>query len=200
MPSYFSDGQLDSILRVGSCRLCRKKGGLFGWGSMMVAEMNDVQLDVHLRPAPETQAGPAGTESARVINRLKDLPRYLRWTSVNDLNVQRITIRMEDQGNPVRVIQAARLSPLPKGQFLLERNVVLTADGGRRRLSSDQAVWWPDLEMYAVKGNYSLSSDGEVQNGRHTLFHSDLEPITNNEEIAEYEQRVLRTNPRQDRD
>lgn len=194
IPSYSSDGQPCSLLRVGTCQLRREKAGLFGWGSIMVAEMSDVQIDVQSQPAPpESKTGAVKSGSSQVIASLKDIPRYLRWETVKNVDVRGVTIRVQDRGDFVSTIQATRLSPLPKGQFLLERGIVLTADGGQRQLTCDEVVWWPDWEVYAIKGQYSLKDAGGVQKGRHMLFHTNLEPITNNEEIAQYEQRATRT-------
>lgn len=194
IPIYSSDGKPYSLLRVGTCRLRQEKAGIFGWGSILVAEMNNVQIDVQSQPAPpDAEASGVESSSSQVVASLKDIPRYLRWETVKNVDVRGVTIHVQDRGDSVSTIQAARLSPLPRGQFLLERGIVLTADGGQRQLTCDEVVWWPDWEIYAVKGQYTLKDAEGVQKGRHTLFHTTLEPITNNEEIVQYEQRATRT-------
>jgi hypothetical protein len=194
IPLYASDGQPYSLLRVGSCRLHEKMGGLFGWTSITVAEMSNVQIDVQ-RPAASTGSVTvaSGTDSAQVVAFLQDVPRHLGWPTVKDVDVRDITIRIQDRGDSISTIQATRLSPLGRGRFSLEHGVVLTANRGQRQLTTDQVVWWPDLEIYAVNGSYSLTGAAGIHKGRHTLFHTNLEPITNDKEIADYERRATLT-------
>ncbi|HVM61779.1 MAG TPA: hypothetical protein VMV72_13035 [Verrucomicrobiae bacterium] len=194
IPRYASDGQVNSLLQVGTCRLRTKPGGLFGWSEITVAEMSDVQIDVQQTPAPtDSPTTPGRTVSGQAVAFLKDVPRYLRWPTAKDVEVREITIRMHNGGDTASTIQAARLSPLPRGQCLLQHRVVLTANHGNRRLTADEVVWWPDLAIYAIKGGYILTEAGSIQRGKHALFHTNLETITNNEEIAHYEQRATFT-------
>jgi len=194
VPLYASDGQPYSLVRVGTCRPREKMRGLFGWASITVAEMNNVQIDVQRPAAPTGSVTVAsGTDSAQVVAFLQDVPRHLGWPTVKDVDVRDITIRIQDRGDSISTIQAARLSPLGRGRFSLERGVVLTANRERRQLTTDKVVWWPDLEVYAVNGSYSLTGGPGIQKGRHTLFHTNLEPITNDEEIADYERRATLT-------
>ena len=194
IPSYDSNGRRSSVLRVGTCQLRKKAAGLFGLGSDMVAEMSDVRVDVE-SPRNDSTAGEDAMKNGlpNVVDTFREIPRFLRWNNVQGFEIQGIKVTVHDTAGAVSTIQAAKLSPLPKQQFFLSGGVVLTVDASRTQLASDQVVWWPRLGVYAVKGPYSLTREGRLLKGRRELFDINLEPITNAQEIAEYENRATLT-------
>jgi hypothetical protein len=194
IPNYDSNGRQSSLLRVGTCQLRRKAAGLFGLGSDMVVQMNDVRVDVetpHDGSAVEQDA--VKSELPNVVDSFREVPRFLRWNDVQDFEIQGIKVTVHDTAGAVSTIHAAKLSPLPKQQLFLSGGVVLTVEASRTQLASDQVVWWPRLGIYAVKGPYSLTREGQLLKGRRELFDVNLKPITNAQEIAEYENRATLT-------
>ncbi len=191
IPSYDSNGRQSSLLRVGTCQLHKKAAGLFGVGSDTVVEMSDVRVDVespHAGSAVEQDQ--MKNELPNLVDSFREIPQFLRWNDVQGFEIQGIKVAVHDATGAVSTIQAARLSPLPKQQLFLSGGVVLTVDASRTQLTSDQVVWWPRLGIYAVKGPYSLTREGRLLKGRRELFDTNLEPITNAQEIAEYEYRA----------
>ena len=133
------------------------------------------------------------SELPNVIDLFREIPQFLRWNEVQGFEIQGIKVTVHDSTGTVSTIQAAKLSPLPKQQLLLSGGVVLTVDASRNQLASDQVVWWPRLGVYAVKGSFSFMREGQLLKGRRELFDVNLEPITNAQEIAEYESRATLT-------
>lgn len=194
IPSYDSNGRRRSLLRVGTCRLRRKTAGLFGLGSHTVVDMTDVLVDVESSTGGSAvEQDAVKTNMSNVVDSFKVVPRFLQWNDVQSFEIQGIKITVHDTAGAVSTIQAGKLSPLPKQQLFLTGGVVLTAEASRTQLASDQVVWWPRLGVYAVKGPYSLTREGQLLRGRRELFNINLEPITNAQEIAEYEYRATLT-------
>ena len=194
IPIYDDKGEQSSLLRVGTCQRRQKKIGLLGMVPITVVEMSNVEVDVE-RPSngSAVEKDAIKTDLPNIVDSFREIPRFLRWNNVQDFEVRGIKVTVHDAAGAVSTIQAANLSPLPRQQLFLSGGVVLTVDASRTQLASDQVVWWPRLGVYAVKGPYSLTRDGRLRRGRRELFDTDLEPITNVQEIAEYENRATLT-------
>ncbi len=191
IPGYDSRGERSSLLKVGKCQLREKKTGLFGMVSVKMAEMRDVEVEMASPPdrsAPDQGSVEGGLP--KVAELFKEIPRVLQWNNIEYFEIQGIKMALHDPSGAAYTIQAGKMSPLPRGQFMLEDGVVLTHEGRGCQLTTDQVVWWPNLGVYAVTGAYSLRTPGHIQKARHTLFDTKLEPITNEKEITQYEQRA----------
>jgi len=177
------------LLKVGKCQLREKKTGLFSMVSVKMAEMSNVEVE--MGPPPDRST--AERDSAewglpKMVGLFQAIPRFLRWSDVDYFEIQGIKMALHDPAGAAYTIQAAKMSPLPRGQLMLEGGVVLTHEGSGSQLTTGQVVWWPNLGVYAVPGAYSLRTPGQIRKARHTLLDTKLEPITNEKEITHYEQ------------
>jgi hypothetical protein len=194
IPIYDDKGEQSSLLKVGKCQLRQRRIGLLGMVPVTMVEMSNVEVDVESPSAGSAaERDETKDEMPNVVNSFREIPRFLRWNDVQGFEIQGIKVTVHDSAGAASTIQAAKLSPLPKQQLFLSGGVVLTVDARRTQLATDQVVWWPRLGVYAVKGPYSLTQEGRLLNGRRELFAMNLEPITNAQEIAEYEHRATLT-------
>jgi hypothetical protein len=189
IPDYDSNGDRCSLPKVGKCQVRDKRTGLFGIVSVKMAEMSNVSLEVG--PPPDGSASDhdsAPAQLPQLVDLFKEIPHLLRWNDVEYFEIQGIKVAAHDPAGAAYTIEAAKLSPLPRGQFMLEDGVELTHEGSGRQLTTDQVVWWPTLGVYAVPGAYTLRMPGHIRKARHTLFDTKLEPINDEKEIQCYEQ------------
>jgi hypothetical protein len=172
-----------------------------------IAEMRGVQVDIFgAQPvgnvasaqfagaASQTpsvaQQSPAPADPSAVIQYLMELRKSGGWESVGSFVMRDVTINLHDGKTLATGIQARKLSPESKGQLVLEGDVRITAEDGRRLLASDRAIWWPHLGIFAVKERYSLNDAGRERQGRRTIFKLNLEPVTDKAQIDEYQKRA----------
>jgi hypothetical protein len=189
IPVYDSGGERSSLLKVGKCQLREKKTGLFGMVSVKMAEMSDVEVEMG-SPSDRSASDQGSVDGGlpKVAELFKKIPQVLQWNNIEYFEIQGAKMTLHDPSGAAYTIQAGKLSPLPRGQFMLEDGVTLTHEGSGCRLTTGRVVWWPNLGVYAVPGAYSLRTPGHIQKARHTLLDTKLEPITNEREITHYEQ------------
>ncbi len=192
VPTYNDNGERSSLLKVGKCQRQQKRAGLLGLASVTMLDLSNVELDVS-SPLDGSISEPDATtgELPKLVDSIKEIPRFLQWHDVQDFEIHGLKVTIHNPSGFVTTIQAARSLPLPKGQVLLDGGVVLTTDATASQLTTDQAVWWPHLGLFAVKGRYAFKNAAGIEKDSHKLFNVRLEPVTSAQEIAQYEKRAM---------
>ena len=139
--------------------------------------------------SPQTDNSMASVGVAALADVVQHVRRLPGWESVNGVDIRDVSVNVYESSNLVTAVNAQRLLPGPGGKVVLEKNVTITADGGRRQLTSDKVVWWLKSDRFAVGGRYTLNDMGRNVQGARTIFDMKLEPITNNAEVSKHEQR-----------
>lgn len=190
--NYAADGTVASRLRLGKCELRTKLAAFWLFETGPILEVHDMQVDLfHWRAPDQASSNPAVPESSEAIAALTRLPRQLRWGAVGGLDVRNVVFNLHADGQPDTVIRAQHLTPGAGGELTLEKAVSVSAQAGRRQLTSDAIIWWPHVGVLAVKGDYQLTEAGPPRHGTRRLFNLALDPITNQQEISHYEERIM---------
>ena len=190
--NYAADGTVASRLRLGKCELRTKPAAFWLFETGPVLEVHDMQVDLfNCRATDQASSNSATPESAEAIAALTRLPHQLRWGAVGGLDVRNVVFNLHADGQPDTVIRAQHLTPGAGGELTLGKAVSVSTEAGRRQLTSDAIIWWPHFGVLAVKGDYQLTEAGPPRHGTHTLFNLSLDPITNQEEISRYEERIM---------
>ena len=189
--NYSANGKIASRLRLGKCELRTKPAAFWLFDAGPVLEMRDVQVDLfHWHSPDQVTSNPAAPESAEALESLYRLPRQFHWGSVGGLAVYTVAFNLYEDDQRATVIHAQRMTPGSRGELTFDKSVSVSTRNDRRQLTAAEAIWWPRLGILAVKGGYQLTEDGPPRHGNRAIFNLSLEPITNQQEISNYEQRI----------
>ena len=189
--NYNADGKVASRLRLGKCELRPQSAAFWLFDSGPILEMHDVQVDLfRWRSTDPSKGNRAAWESAAAIEPLARLPRQLRWGAIGGLDVRNAAFNLYEDGQRETTIHAEQMTPGLSGELTFKKAVSIHTRNDRRQLTGDEVIWWPQIGILAVKGQYQLTEAGNPRSSARTIFNLSLEPITNQQEISTYEQRI----------
>lgn len=189
--NYSANGKVASRLRLGKCELRTKPAAFWLFDTGPVLEMHDVQVDLfHPYSTDQVSSNPATPESAEALDSLMRLPQQFHWGPVGGLAVRNVTFNLYEDDQHTTAIHAQRMTPGSRGELTFGKTVSVSTRDAQRQLTSNEAIWWPRLGILTIKGGYQLAEDGHQRHGERAIFNLSLEPITNQQEISNYEQRI----------
>jgi len=188
---YTDDNQVAFRLKIGKCEIRSSRSRFLNLGFTQVVELSDVQIDLFDRQSRQSLSrGPATSDPSEAMSFIKGLSKLYRWESVRGFEMNNAIVSLHEEDELMTRIETRRLLPDRGDRVFLEEGATIRSQVTGRQLTGDRIIWWCKLGVFAVKGGYSLRDVAGELRGERSLFNLRLEPITEKNEISDYEKRA----------